>query len=482
MTRRIWIAPLLCLSLIAAACASDEAGLAEDSETTVAEATTTVVTTTVAEAEEEPEVTDAEGRESEEDSVVTSDDSAGASAIDAARDVALEILDGRQLTEAEYEEFFDPIFVTQIDFAAFGVASMQLQSLGPWSVGQEGDRTDTYLDFELFTDDGEAWFMVLEVSGADDPAITQLFAGPIPEDAEVADFADGVSQLNEAGTVRLATFETTGGSCEVINEQGADEQMPLGSVFKLYVLGAVVTAVEAGELSWDDKVEVRDELDSIPSGITQNDEPGALLTVQEMATRMIEISDNTATDHLIDLVGREAVEQAVADYGHSQPERNRPFITTKEFTILKFGDDEGLVAQYIAADEAGKRAILEGLPTELPPVARVAAVTDPVEVESVEWFASPADVCRVLIDLASDPTAREVISQNPGIPDEGGVFDFIGFKGGSEPGVLATSWIVETADGRSFVMAGAVSNEDELIDETATIMLMAAVRDQLAEG
>ena len=34
---------------------------------------------------------------------------------------------------------------------------------------------------------------------------------------------------------------------------------------------------------------------------------------------MIEISHNTATDHLIDLVRRDAVETAVVDLGHSHP-------------------------------------------------------------------------------------------------------------------------------------------------------------------
>jgi len=66
------------------------------------------------------------------------------------------------------------------------------------------------------------------------------------------------------------------------------------------VLDAVVDAVGDGSLSWDDDVQVRDELDSYQSGITQDDRPGTLLTVRVMAERMIEISDNAATNHLMD--------------------------------------------------------------------------------------------------------------------------------------------------------------------------------------
>ncbi len=403
-------------------------------------------------------------------------------ALDSALALALEILEGRDLTQAEFDEVFSDEFKQQVPFPIFTLSSNQLQALGPYTIGDEIEREDTGVAIAITNDAGENWFVAIEVAAVDDATITDLLASPVPETPEVAGFDDGLAQLEAMGTVRLATFETTGGSCDVIHELGADEQMPLGSIFKLYVLGAVVDAVEAGDVSWADEVEVRDELDSIPSGTTQNDEPGTMLTVEELALRMIAISDNTATDHLIDLVGREAVEAAVADYGHSQPELNRPFMTTKEFTILKFGVDDETRAEYIAADEDGRRALLSELTTELPPVADIVAVTDPVDVETLEWFASPADVCRVLTMLAVDSAAAEILSDNPGWPDEDDLFSFIGFKGGSEPGVLASAWIVETADGKSFVVAGAVFNEDELVGDDAAIGLFAAIRNGVVAG
>ena len=44
---------------------------------------------------------------------------------------------------------------------------------------------------------------------------------------------------------------------------------------------------------------------------------------------MIAISDNTATDHLIDLVGRDRVEAALTVFGHSDPAMTVPFLTTR---------------------------------------------------------------------------------------------------------------------------------------------------------
>lgn len=79
-------------------------------------------------------------------------------------------------------------------------------------------------------------------------------------------------------------------------------------MFKLYVLGALVEAVSTGRITWDDPVTIRGALDSL-GGPTAQEEPGPRLPVRELATRMTAVSDNTATDHLMDLVGRQAVEQ-----------------------------------------------------------------------------------------------------------------------------------------------------------------------------
>jgi len=60
----------------------------------------------------------------------------------------------------------------------------------------------------------------------------------------------------------------------------------------------------------------------------------------ELANRMISISDNTATDHLLLTVGREAVESIQAAMGHSAPGLNAPFITTRELFVLKVTADD----------------------------------------------------------------------------------------------------------------------------------------------
>ena len=74
---------------------------------------------------------------------------------------------------------------------------------------------------------------------------------------------------------------------------------------------------------------------------------------------MITVSGNTATDHLMAFVGREAVEEIQPVMGHSQPAVNVPFLTGRELTILKYSGDAALAESYIAAGAAERRAILD---------------------------------------------------------------------------------------------------------------------------
>lgn len=244
------------------------------------------------------------------------------------------------------------------------------------------------------------------------------------------------------------------------------------------MLVAIVDAVAQGSITWEDEIAIDDDLDSLPSGITQDEPDGSTVAVRELAERMISISDNSATDVLIDLVGRDAVEAALVAAGHSAPELNLPLLTTRELFVLKL--DGRLRETYLAADEGGRRELLAGPVAEVDALALAATAdrwTGPIEVETLEWFASPADLCRVLTVLAADDEARGVLSLNPGLPDEQLRWSFIGFKGGSEPGVLNLSWVVEEADGTSYVVTGSVWNTESLLDETAAAIRLGEVRD-----
>ena len=406
-------------------------------------------------------------------------------AIGEASDRALSWLNGAPFDEATYGAVFDETFRSAVTYDQMTPLLDQLVLEGPFEVREIQRSTSTEAELIIVGAGGERALLAVAVAATDDPTMVGLFIGPAePPAFEVpASPAIAVDRLEAMGTLRVGAFDATCAPLDPslsLPSTTIDEQAPIGSAFKLWVLAAVVDAVDTGTLGWADDVEIRDELDSIPSGITQNDEPGSTLTVRELAERMIEISDNTATDHLIDLVGRDAVETAMIDSGHSAPERNLPLMNTREFTIVKFGDVD-LRDRYLTGTVEERRQLLDdevaALP--LPAISSITSVTDPVEIETLEWFASPLDLCRTLTALADDEEAAAILGRNPGIPDEAERWSTILYKGGSEPGVLAMAWLVEADDGTRFVLAGSLANEDALVDEFEATSLLAFLRDSL---
>src|SRR4029453_6785792 len=106
------------------------------------------------------------------------------------------------------------------------------------------------------------------------------------------------------------------------------------------------------------------------------------------ATKMPSISDNTATDMLINLVRRSAVEAALTNAGMAKPARNRPFLTTHETFILTLEQWPALANRYLAANQAGLRAVLantvDRLP--LPDGTAMRALSTRGDMDSLGWF------------------------------------------------------------------------------------------------
>ena len=128
----------------------------------------------------------------------------------------------------------------------------------------------------------------------------------------------------------------------------------MGSAFKLAVLSTLQDQIQAGTHAWNDVVTLKPEWKSLPSGILQGWPDDAPLTLQTLATLMISQSDNTATDALIAVVGREAVE--------AKTEHNRPFLTTREaFLTQRPSEWPAVKTLPFAGNEAAKRAVLQEL-------------------------------------------------------------------------------------------------------------------------
>jgi hypothetical protein len=404
--------------------------------------------------------------------------------VQAGIDWFLSILNGEELTEAEYDSRFTEEFRQQVPYEeGFQPVLDQFRPLGPYTVAE---RTGEEMQGEAIIEsaDGDRFRVVAELD--EDSMFSTLLIQPAEQpslDDPPATVEEGFQRLATMGVFRGVAAEVVDGECVRVEVSAADEPAPLGSVFKLYVLAAIGDAVTRGELAWDDEIVIRDELKSVPTGVLQDRPDGESVTVLEAAELMISISDNTATDHLIDLLGRETVESALSDYGNTTPELNTPLLDTREFTALKVGPASGLAVQWLDGDEQARRGILAQISEITPSDLPIQEWVEPIDPDRLEWFASPDDLCTLAIHLldlaASVPEISEILAANPGIPADPGTWDRIWFKGGSEPGLLA-AWFVTSSEGRTFLTAGSVVNPDSAIDTDEAILLFAAVRDLLS--
>ena len=95
-----------------------------------------------------------------------------------------------------------------------------------------------------------------------------------------------------------------------------DEPFPMASVFKIPILAVACQHYSLGKFDLDDRVRLEDVDKSLGSGILPYFESGLAPTRRDLLTLMIIISDNTATDMVIDLLGgAEAIESAIRQLG-----------------------------------------------------------------------------------------------------------------------------------------------------------------------
>ena len=93
----------------------------------------------------------------------------------------------------------------------------------------------------------------------------------------------------------------------------AERPLAIGSTFKLVILAEIVRVIDAGERKWEDAI-VLDGTE-LPAGGFNQMPKGTTVPLRKLAEEMIRISDNSATDVLIRVLGREKIEAMQARVG-----------------------------------------------------------------------------------------------------------------------------------------------------------------------
>jgi hypothetical protein len=283
--------------------------------------------------------------------------------------------------------------------------------------------------------------------------------------------------ITEMGpNVGFLAARVSGGSCRPVHAIAASRPRPTGSQFKLFVLGALARRIAAGQATWDQTLTVTDAVKSLGNGAgtgaLQFVPSGTVVPIHDVATKMISISDNTAADMLIGFLGRQRVEAQVARWA-ARPVLNQPFLTTREMLLLHY--TAGLADAYLKTPRS-KRAAFLASSVDPRPLSDIASAfsQDPRYIDTIEWFASPRDICTTFAGLQRQaknprlaPLSGVLSIQDVGLDLPESQWSRVWYKGGSEPGVLALGWLATNRKGETFVVQEMVSNPDEVLATNA---------------
>lgn len=234
---------------------------------------------------------------------------------------------------------------------------------------------------------------------------------------------------------------------EAVLSLNAEQPLAIASAFKLQVLTELQQQIEAGQHAWDEVIELKPEWKSIPSGILQDWPDQAPLTLQTLATLMISISDNTAADVLIQVVGRDVLATASP--------RNHPFLTTQEVFTLKNPENQDLLETY---RQSTSRPDL--LPTiHKAPLPTVELVDSQPLAPDIEWFFTTQELCQLIAKVADLP----LMHINTGIINADN-WQQVAFKGGAEPGVINLTAALKHDSGDNYCVS-ATWNDQQALEE-----------------
>ena len=112
----------------------------------------------------------------------------------------------------------------------------------------------------------------------------------------------------------FALYAKNLGTGETI-ERRADETFPTASTIKVFVLLELMRRVQQGAFKLDQPVPILAAQQVGGSGVLKDLSAGLSMSLRDVAMLMIVLSDNTATNVLIDLLGLEAINATIAGMG-----------------------------------------------------------------------------------------------------------------------------------------------------------------------
>jgi beta-lactamase class A len=348
-------------------------------------------------------------------------------------------------------EWLAPSFTDQIPATRLEIDIQQYEkALGPFVRVTGGGKNGVYL--AIFEGGTLPALIALDERGR---IIELLFRAPQTYSVDGA-LAQLRSLPGQVGFVVEENGKEIAGS-------GQDKQLSAGSP-RLPVLNALAAEIARGRYRWSDTVKLQAASRSLPPGILQDWPAGSALTIESLASLMFSIGDNTATDSIIRLIGRDAVTPFAGE--------NVPFLTTHDMFVLKSKQNTELLDKWREGTSSQRGMIAQLDRAPLPAAFDLDTTATNVD---VDWHYSNRQLC----DLMSKVQSLPLTSIDPGVaaPSE---WDRIAYAGGSDWGATSMTTWLESKDGKSFCVSATWNETDRPIDqdtfENAYLVLINSVR------
>ncbi len=390
-------------------------------------------------------------------------------------------LDAVLKKKVSLDEYFAPAFLSAVPAAQFtGILDSLVAQYGqPLYVVSDTPRGKTGATVQYAFERAVATVELDILAAEPNQVIGLVITGFAASGDSLGKVESDIKALPGTSGFLVASLDDAG-NAQVLTAHNPDAQFAIGSTFKLYILAELANQVRAGKRQWSDVAPLAHR--SFSSAATRGWPKDSPATLHTMAGWMISVSDNSATDSLLFALGREAVEERLASIGHSDPDKTLPFLSTVEAFALKA--NSALKTRFLKASEAAQRDLLdkEAAMLTLDKIDNETLSKGPNAIDTIEWFASPADLLWLLSHLKAQKNdeALAIMGINPGLsPAAAKKWRYVGYKGGSESGVISMSFLLQSPSGKWTVATGSWNNTATDVDNAkfATLMerLVAAV-------
>jgi hypothetical protein len=399
-----------------------------------------------------------------------------------------ELAVGETTTVAEVNANFDPAWLAQISVADTQAFIASLRASFPDAVirdvvGVTPIRSTVVIDSPAGAPPHGFVNMAVRYTGT--RRITTLgvsnYNGTVQYPADqvltLAQAADKFATLSSAPSLLVGRIGA-GGQCTALADRNAAVPRATASIFKIYVLGGVGRMIADGPLSAATPIPLI--ASEVVPGAAINIEPlGTPFPAGDLATLMMGISDNTATDLLLAWAGRPRMNQAVIELGAAQPTLLTPLLGVGEqFHVFRsFPLAEAL--SYVNGTEPFQEQFVVDRIEPLGPITSYPFFHVDL-MTSGTWMASPMDICAAFAALRRLPQGSEALAtvdaalgSQAAQPEVRGDFDRVWYKGGSLAQVagsfhvLTHAWMLEDAGRDPFVVVAMSNSNTGGIDQFA---------------